>query len=80
MATGGRCIKKKMAMFSQIALSVLRKHLQIILCKQTQNRFCALSHPQLSGISDSSPDSSSSLALLWNRLFGSGKQTNGSID
>jgi len=64
-----------MALFLQIGLSVPRKHLQIILYKQTQN-----SHPQHSGIPDSSPDSSSSLALLWNRLFGSGKQTNGSID
>jgi hypothetical protein len=69
-----------MAMFSQIALSVLREHLQIILCKQTHNRFCILSHSQLSCISDSSPDSSRSLALLWIRLFGSGKQTNGSIN
>jgi hypothetical protein len=70
-----------MAMFSQIALSIRREHLQIILCKQRHNRFCILSHSQLSGISDSSPDSSSSLALLWNRLFGSAnKQMDQSIN
>jgi hypothetical protein len=70
-----------MAMFTQIALSVLREHLQIILCKQTHNRFCILSHSQLSGILDSSPDSSSSLALLWNRLLAvANKQMDQSIN